>query len=83
MGAGSDLLSTTRVLRSLQDLRPHSTSAAAMADKAAAYLLTQVNAAGHWQSDAGLTALVYEAVHPYGDTQANLASAVRTWLLAG
>ena len=83
LGSGSDLLTTASVLRGLHEHRQRSAIAAAIADKAASYLLTQVNAAGHWQSNAGLTALVYEAVHPYTGTQPTLASAVQTWLLAG
>lgn len=82
IGTGSDLLATARVLRSLQDYRAHSGSAAAVADKAASYLLAQGAAAGHWQSDVGITALVFEAVHPYSGAEPNLALAVQTWLLA-
>lgn len=82
-GTGSDLLTTASVLRGLLEHRQRSAAASAIADKAASYLLAQVNAAGHWQSNVGVTALVYEAVHPYSGTQPTLASAVQTWLLAG
>lgn len=83
LSTGSDLLTTASVLRGLKDHRQRSAAAAAIADKAASYLLAQANAAGHWQSNVGVTALVYEAVHPYSGTQPALASAVQTWLLAG
>ncbi|EER60921.1 FG-GAP repeat protein [Acidovorax delafieldii 2AN] len=83
LGPGSDLMTTASVLRGLQDHRQRSAAAAAIADKAANYLLAQANAAGHWQSNVGVTALVYEAVHPYSGTQPALATAVQNWLLAG
>lgn len=83
LGTGSDLLTTASVLRGLQDHRQRSATAAAIADKAASYLLAEADPAGHWQSNVGITALVYEAVHPYSGTQPALASAVQTWLLAG
>lgn len=81
-GTSSDLLTTASVVRGLLDHRQRSTTAAAIADKAASYLLAQAKAAGHWQSNVGVTALVYEAVHPYSGNQPALASAVQTWLLA-
>lgn len=83
LGTGSDLLTTASVLRGLQGHRQRSAAAAAIADKAASYLLAQANAAGHWQSNVGVTGLVYEAVHPYSGPQPALAAAVQTWLLAG
>lgn len=83
LGIGSDLLTTASVLRGLTEHRQRSSTAATIADKAASYLLTQGNAAGHWQSDVGITALIYEAIHPYSGTQPALAAAVQTWLLAG
>ncbi|BEP92019.1 hypothetical protein GmRootA79_04030 [Acidovorax sp. A79] len=81
-GIGSDLLITASVLRSLKEHRQRSVTAAAIADKAASYLLAQANAAGHWQSDTGITSIVYEAVHPHSGAQPALASTVKTWLLA-
>lgn len=83
LGTGSDLLTTASVLRGLQGHRKRSAAAAAIADKAASYLLARANAAGHWQSNVGVTGLVYEAVHPYSGPQPALATAVQTWLLAG
>lgn len=83
LGTGSDLLTTASVLRGLQGHRQRSAAAATIADKAASYLLAQANAAGHWQSNVGVTGLVYEAVHPYSGPQPALAAAVQTWLLAG
>jgi hypothetical protein len=83
LGTGSDLLTTASVLRGLREHRQRSATAAAIADKSASYLLAQANAAGHWQSNVGVTALVYEAVHPYSGNQPALAAAVQSWLLAG
>lgn len=82
VGGVGDLLSTAIVLRGLQEHRQRSVVAAAIADRAAAYLLGQANPAGHWQSDAGITALIYEAVHPYSGALPTMGPSVKAWLLA-
>lgn len=81
-GAHTDLLTTAMVLRSLQGYTRSSATAAAISDKAAGYLLAQANAAGHWHSSVEITALAFEAVHPYSGSVPTLASAVQAWLLA-
>ncbi|BFO53552.1 hypothetical protein AVXHC19_03550 [Acidovorax sacchari] len=82
VGGHADLLGTAIVLRGLQAHRQRSAVAVAIADKAAGYLLAQADPAGNWQSDAGVTALVYEAVHPYSGAAPNLGASVKAWLLA-
>ncbi|SFD44128.1 carboxypeptidase regulatory-like domain-containing protein [Paracidovorax konjaci] len=82
VGGRGDLLGTATVLRGLREHRQRSALAAAIADRAAAYLLSQADPAGHWQSDAGITALVYEAVHPYSGALPDIGPSVKAWLLA-
>ncbi|MFN3376892.1 MAG: carboxypeptidase regulatory-like domain-containing protein [Burkholderiaceae bacterium] len=80
IGGHADLLTTALLLRGLHAHRDLVPAAAAASAQAAAYLLRQVHSEGHWYSDAGLTALIYEAVHPYTASQASLAPSVRNWL---
>ncbi len=80
--ARSNLYTTSIVLRGLKEEALKSSQALQVAQKAAAYLLAKKSATGTWGNDTALTALAYEAVHPYSASDATLAPAVETYLLA-
>ena len=81
--ARSNIYTTAIVLRGLKEEAPKSSQALQVAQKAAAYLLAKKSASGTWGNDTALTALTYEAVHPYSASDATLAPAVETYLLSG
>lgn len=78
----SNLYTTGIVLRGLKDEVSKSTQALQIAQKAAVYLLGQKSLSGTWGNDTALTALVFEAVHPYSSQDETLAPAVEAYLLA-
>ena len=80
--ARSNHYTTSIVLRGLKDEASKSTQALQIAQKAAAYLLGKKSPSGTWGNDTALTALVFEAVHPYSSQDATLAPAVEAYLLA-
>ncbi|QTN27476.1 carboxypeptidase regulatory-like domain-containing protein [Rhodoferax sp. AJA081-3] len=79
--SGADLLATAAVLRGLKGEASLNPVAAAIASKAAAYLLGRRNAAGHWSDDTASTALIFEAVHPYTGGDPTIATGVASYLL--
>lgn len=81
VNATPDLMATAAILRGLKDEASQSPVAAAIASKAAAYLLGRRNVAGHWSDDATSTALIYEATHPYTALDPTIATGVATYLL--
>lgn len=78
----ADLLATAIVLRAVQREAPSDASAAAIARKAATWLLSKRDTQGHWVGDVGVSAVVLEAVYPYTGADPAVASAVTHWLVA-
>jgi hypothetical protein len=77
-----DLLATAAILRGLHAEASRDAAAAAMAARAAAWLLAARDAQGRWAAgDIATTSVVFEAVHPYLDAAPGLAAAVEAWLL--
>jgi protocatechuate 3,4-dioxygenase beta subunit len=76
-----DLLATAVILRGLKHESAKSATAAAIAAKAAQWLLSQRNAQGHWRDDVAMTSIVFEAVHPYTGIDPAIASGVEAYLL--
>lgn len=77
-----DIVVTAAIVRGLQAEAPKNSAAAAIAATAAASLLSQRSAQGHWLNDVAVTALVFEAVHPYTGADPSIASSVEAYLLA-
>jgi hypothetical protein len=77
-----DVLATAAVLRGLKDEASKSAAAAAIAGKAATWLLSQRSAQGNWLDDVASTAIVYEAAHPYTGLDASIGSGVEAYLLS-
>ncbi|QTD43729.1 carboxypeptidase regulatory-like domain-containing protein [Ottowia testudinis] len=77
-----NIYTTSIVLRGLKEEVAKNPQALQVAQKAATYLLAKRSAAGIWGNDPALTALAFEAVHPYSASDATLAVAVETYLLA-
>jgi hypothetical protein len=80
VNGGASLQTTAVVLRGLRKEAERNAVAAAMAKAAASYLLAQRSALGVWADDVVLTAVVYEAVHPYSGAQTSLAALVANYL---
>jgi hypothetical protein len=78
----ADLLATAVVLRGLQEEASRSTVGAGIASKAATWLLAQRNAQGNWLGDVAITAVVFEAVHPYAGVDSTIASGVEAYLVS-
>lgn len=79
--APSSVLTTAAVLRSLKDVASQHPVAAAMATRATAYLLAQRAQDGYWAHSTALTALAYEAVHPFANVT-GLANEIGAMLLS-
>ena len=77
-----DVLATAAVLRGLKAAASLSAVAAAIATKAATYLLARRDAVIQWNDDVASTALVFEAVQPYTGTDPTIATGVANYLLA-
>jgi hypothetical protein len=82
LNSGASVLSTAVILRALKDESSRNSVAAAVATKAANYLLAQRDSQGRWLADTATTALVYEAVQPYTGSDPGIASAASAYLLA-
>lgn len=80
-GSGASLLATAKILNGLKAVVSTSSVAAQLAQQAVAYLLDARDANGTWASDIGLTAIVFEALHPYSGSDARIASTVASYLL--
>ncbi|HEY0200252.1 MAG TPA: carboxypeptidase regulatory-like domain-containing protein [Burkholderiaceae bacterium] len=78
----SNLYVTAQVLRWLKEEAPRATIALQLAQQSAAYVLGQKTAGSGWASDIALTALAYEAVHPYTGKDATIASTIEAYLLS-
>jgi hypothetical protein len=76
------LLSTAIVLRGLKDAASLNTIAAAVAKKAAVFLLSQRTATAGWLNDVATTAIIFEAVHPYTASEPAAGAAVNTYILS-
>lgn len=76
----SDLLSTAVVVRGLTAHASINVTAAAIVEKASAYLFARQSTAGVWAQDAVTTAIVYEALHPYTSASAATANSVEAFL---
>ena len=77
-----DVLATAAVLRGLKDAASQNAAAAAIATKAATYLLGRRNAVSQWNDDVASTAMVFEAVQPYTGTDPSIATGVASYLLS-
>ncbi len=77
-----DLLATATVLRGLKASASNNAVAAAIATKAAAYLLGRRDSLTQWNDDLASTALLFEAVQPYTASDASVATGVASYLLA-
>lgn len=82
VNAEPHMLATAVILRALKDEASTNPIAAGIATKAASYLLAQRSAATQWLDDAAVTAIVYEAVHPYTAGNASVATGVESYLLS-
>lgn len=80
LGSTPDLLATATILRGLKDEASQSAVAAAIASKAATFLLARRNAAGHWNDDVTSTALIYEAVQPYTASAPSIGTGAAAYL---
>jgi Carboxypeptidase regulatory-like domain len=76
------LLSTAIVLRGLKGITSQNAVAAAVAEKAAAYLLGKRSASAGWLDDVATTAIVFEAVHPYTGSDPTIATSVGAYLVS-
>lgn len=79
-GGGSDVWCTAQILRALNEHFAGNATVAGMATKALQYLLSQRDVQGTWLDDTAVTAAVFEAVHPYSDTQTR--AAIQAYLLS-
>lgn len=76
-----DILTTAAVLRALRTEASRSSAAASIATAASGWLLSARSAPGHWHADVAMTAIAFEALHPYTAGEAGMAQAVETFLL--
>lgn len=77
----ANVLATAVIVRALNAQALSNASAAAIASKAATWLLSRQGGDG-WLTDVATTSVVYEAVHPYTGSNPNIASTVNAYLLA-
>ena len=81
VSARASLLSTAVVLRGITQEASQNPVAADIATRAASYLIAQKLASGSWGDDVALTAVVFEAVHPYAGKNPQIAASVASYLL--
>jgi hypothetical protein len=81
-GGYANLYTTAVVLRAINAEAPRDTATLALAQSLAAALLARQDASGDWGGSTMLTAIVFEAVHPYTGSTPQLAGRIQARLLS-
>ncbi|WP_336693778.1 carboxypeptidase regulatory-like domain-containing protein [Delftia acidovorans] len=81
-GGYANLYTTAVVLRAINPDAPRDAATLALAQSLAGALLARQGASGDWGGSTMLTAIVFEAVHPYTASTPQLAGRVQASLLA-
>lgn len=81
-GGYANLYTTAVVLRAINPDAPRDAATLALAQSLAGALLVRQGASGDWGGSTMLTAIVFEAVHPYTASTPQLAGRVQASLLA-
>lgn len=77
----ANVLATAVILRALNAQAATDPAAAAIASKAAAWLLAR-QSGGNWLADLATTSVAFEAVQPYTGANPSIASSVNAYLLS-